>query len=99
MRVELHLERGRPTENRLVVDGLDITRHVVARSIRLDITDGSSPALLTFTLMPKELELTGDLEVVVRRGTCGHEQDGNRCVLPTDHRLPHSDGNAYYWSK
>lgn len=69
MRAELHIEKGRPDKNRLVVDGVDLTRHVVARTLRVDIEPGvngeAMAAKLHIDLVPNELDLTGDLQVAI----------------------------------
>lgn len=98
MRIHLHLEKGHPERAQLLVDDVDLTRATLASSLRADL-DNMAPTI-TLTLRPDVLELTGDLETTLRRGTCGshHPTEGEPCVLPPDHRLPHSNGDSY-WSK
>lgn len=63
MNVTLHLDRNNPDQNRLVLDGQDITPHVLAAGLSLTYDVAINRPLLHLTLRPTVLDLDGDLDI------------------------------------
>lgn len=84
MKVELTLVRGDndEAENRLTIDGVDITRYVSAESLYIDTRDVRMPKI-TLTLFPDELvanlEGPGEdlLETLIRLRSTAVTTDGD----------------------
>lgn len=70
MKAQLHLVSGRPHENKLVVDGQDITPFVLAEGLSVTLGRQDDPdktrVYLNLTLAIDELDVTGDLALAIK---------------------------------
>jgi len=65
MRVQLFTGRNLADE-RILLDGVDISSHVLRDSVELDMSQAGMPRV-TMTLIPDRVEVDGDAAIMLRR--------------------------------
>ncbi|MEV5001972.1 hypothetical protein [Nocardioides sp. LML1-1-1.1] len=85
MKIEIHLERTNPAAARVHLDGVDITKHVLADGFGVTLAQPGDQACVAMKLRPSILEITELLP------------DGAEFIVqaqPGDTALPRPDGDT-----
>lgn len=79
MKAYIHLERGNPKAARVIIEHegkpIDFTPYILQDGLRLDGNRIDSMPILHLSLLPEEVRITGDMQLVIQRAEREREAD------------------------